>query len=49
MAAGLSRRPFAQNGSSRRHGLTMDNLLEVDVVLVDNRFVTADAGDHADL
>jgi FAD/FMN-containing dehydrogenase len=49
MAAGLFRRPFASNGSSRRHGLTIDNLLKVDVVLADGRFVTADAGDDADL
>jgi hypothetical protein len=49
VAAGLSRRPFASNGSSRRHGLSTDNLLEVDVALVDNRFVIADPGDDADL
>jgi FAD/FMN-containing dehydrogenase len=49
MAAGLSRRPFASNGSSRRHGLTIDNLLDVDVVLAEGSFVTADAGDGADL
>lgn len=34
---------------SRKHGLSIDNLLEVDVVLADGRFVTANERDHADL
>jgi hypothetical protein len=34
---------------TRRCGLTIDNLLEVDVVLADGRFVTANAKQHADL
>jgi len=34
---------------TRRFGLTIDNLLSVDVVLADGRFVTASAEDHADL
>ncbi|MCC6831340.1 MAG: FAD-binding oxidoreductase [Thermoleophilia bacterium] len=34
---------------TRHHGLTVDNLLSVDVVLADGRFVTADAGTHPDL
>jgi FAD/FMN-containing dehydrogenase len=34
---------------TRRHGLTIDNLLEVDVVLADGRQVTANAHDHRDL
>lgn len=34
---------------TRKHGLTIDNLLEVDVVLADGSFVTADAENHADL
>lgn len=34
---------------TRRYGLTIDNLLSVDVVLADGRFVTADAHTHADL
>jgi FAD/FMN-containing dehydrogenase len=34
---------------SRKHGLSIDNLLEVDVVLADGRFVTANKQEHADL
>ncbi len=34
---------------SRRHGLTIDNLLGVDVVLADGRLVTASAEENADL
>jgi hypothetical protein len=34
---------------SRRCGLTIDNLLSVDIVLADGRIVTADAKSHADL
>jgi FAD/FMN-containing dehydrogenase len=34
---------------SRAHGLTIDNLLGVDMVLADGSFVTADAEHHADL
>ena len=34
---------------SRPYGLTIDNLLAVDVVLADGRFVTADAEEHTDL
>jgi FAD/FMN-containing dehydrogenase len=34
---------------SRRYGLTIDNLLGVDVVLADGRFVTASASQNADL
>jgi len=34
---------------TRQCGLTIDNLLAVDVVLADGRFVTANAKDHADL
>jgi hypothetical protein len=34
---------------TRKCGLSIDNLLEVDVVLADGRFVTANANQHADL
>ena len=34
---------------SRTHGLTIDNLLGVDMVLADGSFVTANAREHADL
>ena len=34
---------------SRAYGLTIDNLLSVDVVLADGSFVTADAEEHPDL
>ncbi len=34
---------------SRRYGLTIDNLLAVEMVLADGRFVTASAREHADL
>jgi FAD/FMN-containing dehydrogenase len=34
---------------SRTHGLTIDNLLGVDVVLADGSFITANAQEHADL
>jgi hypothetical protein len=34
---------------SRKHGLTIDNMLEADVVLADGRFVTANESQHQDL
>jgi hypothetical protein len=34
---------------TRMHGLTIDNLIEVDMVLADGTFVTASTGRHADL
>jgi len=34
---------------TRKHGLTIDSLLEADVVLADGRFVTASADQNADL
>jgi len=34
---------------TRKHGLTIDNLLEVDMVLADGSFVTANEREHPDL
>jgi tetratricopeptide (TPR) repeat protein len=34
---------------TRQHGLTIDNLIEADVVLADGSFVTANASQHQDL
>jgi len=34
---------------SRKYGLTIDNLLEAEIVLADGRVITANAGQHADL
>jgi len=34
---------------TRKHGLTIDNLLEADIVLADGRLVTASKDQHADL
>jgi FAD/FMN-containing dehydrogenase len=34
---------------TRRHGLTIDNLLSVDIVLADGNFITANANENSDL